>query len=138
MNCPNCGTSNLDNAAICINCGRSLAAGAAPSYTPPPPAASYGGAAAPATGAVIPNYLWQSIVVTLCCCLPLGVVGIIFSAQVNSKLAQGDIAGARDASSKAKMFTMIGFAIGLIGILIWFALSGVTMLQAFREASANQ
>ena len=136
MNCPNCGTSNLDNAAICINCGRSLAPGAAQSYAPPPPAASYG--AAPATGAPIPNYLWQSIVVTLCCCLPLGVVGIIFAAQVNSKLAQGDIAGAREASSKAKMFTMIGFAVGLIGILIWFALSGVTMLQAFREASANQ
>jgi ABC-type Fe3+-siderophore transport system permease subunit len=136
LNCPNCGTSNLDNAAICINCGRSLAPGAANTYTPPPPSQPYGGAPA-AGGPAVPNYLWQSIVVTLCCCLPLGVVGIIFAAQVNSKLAQGDIAGARDASQKAKMFTMIGFVVGLIGILIWFALSGMTMLQAFNEARAN-
>lgn len=136
MNCTNCGTSNLDNAAICINCGRSLASGAAQSYTPPASPASYG--SAPATGAPIPNYLWQSIVVTLCCCLPLGIVGIIFSAQVNSKLATGDVAGAQEASRKAKMFTLIGFAVGLVGIVIWFALSGVTMLQAYREASATR
>ncbi len=136
MNCTNCGTSNLDNAAICINCGRSLAPGAAQSYTPPPSPSSFG--AASATGARIPNYLWQSIVVTLCCCLPLGIVGIIFSAQVNSKLAVGDVAGAQEASKKAKMFTLIGFAVGLVGILIWFALSGVTMLQAYREASATR
>ena len=32
----------------------------------------------------IDNWLWQSIVVTICCCLPLGIVGIVFAAQVNS------------------------------------------------------
>lgn len=137
MNCPNCGTSNLDNAAICINCGRSLAPGAAQSYTPPPPSqSSYG--AAPVAGPSIPNYLWQSIVVTLCCCLPLGIPGIIFAAQVNSKLAQGDLAGAQEASKKAKLFTMIGFGVGLVVIVIWFAVSGLTMMQAWREASANR
>lgn len=138
MNCPNCGTSNLDNAAVCVNCGRSLAAGAA-SYTPPPPpsAAGYGTAPSGAVGAQIPNYLWQSIVVTLCCCLPLGIVGIIFAAQVNSKLAQGDVAGARDASQKAKMFTLIGFAVGLIIIVLSMIFNGAVFMQALREAQAN-
>ena len=136
MNCPNCGTSNLDNASVCVNCGRSLSA-AAPSYTPPPPPSSYG-AAPPVGGATIPNYLWQSIVVTLCCCLPLGIVSIIFAAQVNSKLAQGDIAGAQDASQKAKMFALIGFGVGLVVIILSMIFNGAVFMQAIREAQANR
>jgi len=138
VNCPNCGTNNLDNASVCVNCGRSLSAGAQTSYTPPPPP-SYGGPGpGPVPGETIPNYLWQSIVVTLCCCLPLGVVGIIFAAQVNTKLAQGDIAGARDASQKAKMFTLIGFGIGLVIIILSFVFNGAMFMQAIREAQANR
>lgn len=136
MNCPNCGTSNLDNAAVCVNCGRSLAAGAPSSYTPPPPS-GFGATPASAAGAQIPNYLWQSIVVTLCCCLPLGIVSIIFAAQVNSKLAQGDIAGARDASQKAKMFALIGFGVGLVGIVLAMIFNGAVFMQALREAQAQ-
>ena len=136
MNCPNCGTSNLDNAAVCVNCGRSLSA--PPSYTPPPPSSSYSAGPAPAAGgAQIPNYLWQSIVVTLCCCLPLGIVSIIFAAQVNSKLAQGDIAGAREASQKAKMFALIGFGVGIVVIVLSMVFNGAMVMQALREAQAN-
>ena len=137
MNCPNCGTSNLDNASVCVNCGRSLMGGPAQSsYTPPPPP-SYGTPSGVPV-ATIPNYLVQSIIVTLCCCLPLGVVAIIFSAQVNSKLAAGDIAGAQEASSKAKLFAWLGFGIGLVVIIIWFAISGMATLQGLREAQATQ
>jgi hypothetical protein len=139
VNCPNCGTNNLDNASVCANCGRSLAA--AHAYTPPPPVSpSYGpgpGAGVPG-GPTIPNYLVQSILVTLCCCLPLGVVAIVFAAQVNSKLAAGDIAGAQDASQKAKMFCWIGFGIGLVVTIIWFAMSGAAFMQGIREGMANR
>ena len=143
MNCPNCGTNNLDNATVCANCGRSLSAGAQ-SYTPPPPPSygsspSYGvGGSNPAAGMTIPNYLWQSIVVTLCCCLPLGIVGIIFATQVNSKLAQGDTAGALEASRKAKLFTLLGLGIGLVFIIISFVFNGAMIMQAVREAQANR
>jgi uncharacterized membrane protein YvbJ len=139
VNCPNCGTNNLDNASVCVNCGRSLMSGT-PSYTPPPPhTPSYGSPApGPAMGTQIPNYLVQSILVTLCCCLPLGVVAIIFSAQVNSKLAAGDVAGAREASNKAKMFAWLGFGIGIVVIIISMILNGAMFMQAFREAAANR
>jgi Interferon-induced transmembrane protein. len=116
----------------------------AQSYTPPPPPPSYGtpsgyGAPGPGTpGPAIPNYLVQSILVTLCCCLPLGVVAIVFSAQVNSKLAAGDIAGAQDASNKAKMFAWIGFGLGIVVMIIWFAMSGTAVLQGIRDAQANR
>src|SRR5687768_2527526 len=134
VNCPNCGTSNLDNAAICINCGRSLAPGAAQSsYTPPPASPSYGAGAGVPAGAPIPNYLVQSILVTLCCCLPLGIVAIIFSAQVNSKLAQGDVAGAMEASRKAKMFCWIALGLGLVVIVLSMIFNGAMFMQVFNE-----
>ncbi len=70
----------------------------------------------------IPNYLVQSILVTLFCCLPLGIAAIVFAAQVNGKLAGGDAAGAMDSAKKAKMFCWISFGIGLAGIIIYLAL----------------
>ena len=63
----------------------------------------------------VPNYLIPAIISALCC-FPLGIISIIFAAQVNSKVAAGDTAGALDASKKAKMFRYI--FIGL-GVALW-------------------
>ena len=63
----------------------------------------------------VPNYLIPAIISALCC-LPLGIVSIVFAAQVNGKVASGDMSGALNASRKAKMFSYI--AIG-IGIALW-------------------
>ena len=133
MNCPNCGTTNLDNASICINCGRSLGPTPPPppvnqSYVPPPSAAR----PAP-TGPIVPNYLIQSILVTFCCCLPFGIIAIIFAAQVNSKLAAGDHAGAVDASRKAKMWTWIALGTGLLVWVVMLAMWGTAIATAIRE-----
>jgi len=62
----------------------------------------------------IPNYLWQSIAVTLCCCLPLGIVAIIFASQVSSKSSAGNIAGATESSRKAKMWCLISLGVGVV------------------------
>lgn len=40
------------------------------------------------------NYLALSIVTTLFCCQILGIVALIYAAQVNSKFIAGDYAGA--------------------------------------------
>jgi hypothetical protein len=78
-------------------------------WTPPPPPT-----AAPAN---VPNYLIPAIV-SLVCCWPLAIVAIIFAAQVNGKVAAGDIQGAWDASKKAKLFSFIAIGIGLaIGVI---------------------
>ncbi len=78
-------------------------------WTPPP---------ASGTSATVPNYLVLAII-SLFCCTPLGIVAIIFAAQVNGKVAAGDIAGATDASRKAKMFSYISIGLGLAGILCY-------------------
>ena len=58
------------------------------------------------TAAQIPNHLVWAILSTLFCCLPAGIVSIVYAAQVNSKIAAGDLAGARDSSDKAKKWAM--------------------------------
>src|SRR5438874_11010406 len=78
-------------------------------WTPPPPA---GGTA------TVPNYLVPAIISTFCC-WTLAIPAILFATQVNGKVAAGDVAGAQDASKKAKMFSFIAIGLGLAGILIY-------------------
>ena len=76
MYCTKCGAANTDNAWKCVQCGQVL------QQAPSPPAQ-------PAIR--IPNYLVHAILCTLFCCLPLGIVAIVYAAQVNTKAAAGDI-----------------------------------------------
>ncbi|HUP81053.1 MAG TPA: CD225/dispanin family protein [Pirellula sp.] len=70
----------------------------------------------------VPNYLVQSILVTLCCCIPFGIVAIVYAAQVNAKLAANNVAGAQESSQNAKKWCWIGFGSGLVINLIVFAI----------------
>lgn len=61
-----------------------------------------------------PNYLVFAILTTIFCCQILGIVSIVFAAQVNSRWNSGDIQGALDASKNAKMWAWIAFGSGLL------------------------
>jgi len=135
MFCPQCGAANADNATQCTQCGTPLQPLQTNAPSSPAPSAQVAGAMPPPqpyTGEPIPNYLSQSIVCTvlgLVCCLslPFGIVAIVFSTQVSSKLAYGDIAGAKDSSNKAKIFCWVAIGIfGVIGIVyMLFIILGV-------------
>lgn len=73
-------------------------------------------------GADIPSYLWQSIVVTLLCCQIFGIIAIVFAARVDGLKRAGDLAGAREASDKAKTWCLWGFISGLVVIVLYFFL----------------
>lgn len=98
MQCPKCGAENDNNAFRCVTCGEVLqkVQQAAPPFQP------------------VPNYLVQAILVTLFCCLPLGIAAIVYAAQVNGKLAAGDQAGAIKASNTAKTLCWVSFGLGLV------------------------
>jgi interferon-induced transmembrane protein/zinc ribbon protein len=96
MYCTHCGTERADGATVCGKCGQRVA------FVPP--------------ATEVPTYLVHSILVTLCCCLPLGVVAVIYAAQVNSKLAVGDVAGAQVASRRARTWVIVTFTLGIVSL----------------------
>jgi len=66
-----------------------------------------------------PTYLWQSVVVLLLCCLPLGVVALVFATQVSSRHESGDYAGAVDASGRARTWATVAFIAGLLFYVLY-------------------
>ena len=71
----------------------------------------------------MPTYLAPAILTTLFCCLPFGIVSIVYAAQVNGKLAAGDRPGALQSSQNAKTWAWISFGTGLLLIFGWISLS---------------
>ncbi|WP_395108276.1 CD225/dispanin family protein [Actinomadura sp. SCN-SB] len=70
-------------------------------------------------GAPPPNHLVWAILTTIFCCLPAGVVSIVFAAQVNSKWASGDQAGAYSASKNAKTWAIVSAVAGVVVAVIY-------------------
>jgi hypothetical protein len=83
---------------------------------PPPPPAAPGG---PPKGAKPDTYLVSAILATLFCCLPFGVVAIVYAAQVDSKWHAGDQAGAQEASGKAKLWSNVSALTGVVILGGW-------------------
>lgn len=98
MYCRKCGHQNAEGAYKCFRCSE--------------PIESVVAATAPVK---IDNNLVLAIIVTILCCLPFGVVGIVYAAQVNAKAQVGDIAGARESARKARLWSFWGLGVSLAG-----------------------
>lgn len=82
------------------------------------------------------NWLVEAILVTILCCLPFGIVGIVYSSQVNSKLQAGDSEGAEKSRREAAKWTKIGFWIGiawLILVFLFYFVLGVSLFGISRS-----
>lgn len=81
-----------------------------------------------------PSYLWQSIVVTVLCCLPFGIPAIVYASRVESLNARGEVQQARIASEKAKFWcwasalTWVALAVIYLGFVMLIAVSAPSSL----------
>ncbi len=127
MYCTSCGKQVPDGARFCLNCGKEMNA---PSYgnssnqtfqmsSPPPTNNSqhqFGNAPN------VENHLVKAVLSTLFCCLPLGIVAIVYASQVNTKVTAGDYQGAQIASDNASRWGNISIGIGLVVIVVYVLL----------------
>ena len=59
------------------------------------------------------NWLTESILATIFCCLPFGIVGIVHASKVDSLYYMGQIEAAQRASKDAERWTKIAFWVGI-------------------------
>lgn len=105
---------------------------AAPPPAPTPPAGRPLTPPVPARPPHVPNHLVWAILSTLFCCLPFGIVAIVFAAQVNSKLQSGDVAGALESSRKAKIWCWASVAGWLVIAVIYILFVGLFAVRSVR------
>jgi hypothetical protein len=66
------------------------------------------------------TWLVESILATLFCCLPFGIVGIVYAAKVSAYFESGNEAAARIASAQAKKWTLIAIGVGVLWWVLYF------------------
>lgn len=104
-------------------------------YSTPPPSPSAVPAQQPGYGnqpnplyaeerpAMPSTYLGWNIAATVLCCIPCGIIGIIFSAMVRNKYDYGDYAGAQNASKWASIWLILSVVLGIIQIVFAFVIN---------------
>lgn len=126
MYCPKCGAANDDNASFCSSCGAKLKFEGDyqneqnnfnnSSYKPMPE---------------VKNNLVWAILSTIFCCVPFGIVAIVYAAQVDSKLANHDYNGAVESANKSKTWCWVAFGCGLTALIVYIVIvaAGIASLN---------
>lgn len=86
-----------------------------PAPAPIPNPAPVSPVAANATTEPMPDtYLVWSVLATLMCCLPVGIIAILYSTKVSTRYYARDIEGAKRASEKAQYWIIGSIVLGLV------------------------
>ena len=76
------------------------------------------------------SYLALAIISTILCCLPAGIVSIIYATKVNSAYEDGKYDEAERASKNAKTWGLVSIGAALVGWVIYMLIFGVVFLGA--------
>lgn len=87
----------------------------------------------PRTEARPKSWMVESILVTIFCCLPFGIAGIVNAAKVDSSVAAGDFDGAERASQEAGKWVKIAFGLGIV----IYVLYGIYMIMVLGSISSG-
>lgn len=63
------------------------------------------------------NYMVPSIIITILCCVPAGIVSIVYASKVDKKWAAGDVNGAMEDSKNARMWMIISAVLGFVAFI---------------------
>ncbi len=76
------------------------------------------------------NLVW-AILCTIFCCLPLGIVAIVYAAKVDSLYNSGAYEEAQQASDKARKFSIYGAIAGVaVGVIYAVVVFGAVIFGA--------
>ena len=84
------------------------------------------------------NWLVESILVTLLCCIPFGIVGIINATKVETLWNSGQRDAAIKASQDAGKWVRIGFFVGIAVYVIYGLLMLFGLVAGLGSMSNNQ
>ncbi|MDR3002113.1 MAG: CD225/dispanin family protein [Fibromonadaceae bacterium] len=122
MFCRNCGVAiENEKAAICVKCGAAVSKPAATT------AENVAETTAEATDPAVSkppmpkNGLVWAILTTICCCSPLGIIGIVNAFKVGSRYKLGDYEGAEKASKNVKKWIIIVLSINALFLVLFLA-----------------
>jgi hypothetical protein len=103
-----------------------------------PPPGGYGPPGGYSGGPTPPNnHLVMAIITTVLCCLPLGIVSIVFASQVNSKWAAGDYQGAVSSSESAKKWWIAALISGIVVLVLYIVLVAVAGVISFNNSTSS-
>ena len=120
--CQECGSELNLRAVVCPKCGvpvRDAAMGvSSPMDLLNPPS----------------NHLVSAILVTIFCCVPVGIAAIVFAIVTNSRLEAGDVKGARSAAKTAGILVNVALICGIVlfstSIVCWLFVSVILAAAA--------
>ena len=68
------------------------------------------------------NHMAEAILTLLFCCLPFGIVSVVYASQVGTKHAMGDIEGANKSAKLAGIWALVSCLVGVgVALLYFFA-----------------
>ena len=82
------------------------------------------------------TWVAEAILVTLFCCMPFGIVGLVHATMVSLYYNRGEFEAAEQASKTAGKWVKIAFIIGLIVIILYVVLilvMGFSLNNAYRR-----
>lgn len=80
------------------------------------------------------SYLALAIISTILCCLPTGIVSIIYATKVNSLYEDGNYNEAIKASKNAKTWGLVSIGIAVLGWVLYILIFGIAMFGAIASS----